>query len=60
MVNAEAVPLLRKNTMSTDVAIEKMLEREGKKNAKARIFKLGDKVQKSVEVRLTRFLRRLT
>ena len=44
MVNAETVPLLRKSTISTDTAIEKILEREGKKNARARIFELGDKV----------------
>ena len=55
MVNAETVPLLRKSTMSTDAAIEKMLEREGKKNARARIFELGDKVQiRAVEVRRRR------
>jgi hypothetical protein len=55
MINAETVSLLRKSTMSIDVAIEKMLEWEGKKNARARIFELGDKVQiRAVEVRRRR------
>jgi len=35
MVNAETLPLLQKSSISTDAAIERMLERYGKKNAGA-------------------------